>query len=217
MFTSIELVWSSALWCFLGRYTVLKHWSGCLSEDCCWWSLIRNASRVFQHHVMELSLDLFSDKVRSRSVIWHRLFGLVSDDRRTDAWGCYSLAGWQASTLLTDAWWDRNRHAAKTSRTLSPSTSWSKAEACFSLYEDVNRERSSSTNLYLHISHERKADDLSKWKITSTRLNGAHAWRTPACVCVCVLEVPNGSSRWSWLGGWCRIVVWGGGGGGDGW
>ncbi len=30
-FTSIELVWSSALWCFLGRYAVLKHWSGCLS------------------------------------------------------------------------------------------------------------------------------------------------------------------------------------------
>lgn len=184
MFISIELVWSSARGCFLGRYTVLKHWSGCLS--------LKTAVGDAWFHTKHVTCFPAScNGVIARFGQWQGqkqvcdLTQIVWADRRTHAWGCYPLAGWQASTLLTDAWWDRNSHAAKTS------TSWSKAKACFSLYEDINRERLRSANQYLHISHERKADDLSKWKITSTRLNGAHAWRTPACV----WEVPNGSSQ----------------------
>lgn len=54
------------------------------------------------------------------------------------------------------------------------------------LYEVVKSKWSCSANQYLYISHERIADDLSKWKITSIRLNRAYAWRTRVCVCVCV-------------------------------
>lgn len=123
---------------------------------------------------------------------------------------CQHDTGWQASLLLTNAWWARNSATPAARSNLQDALRISKPFTIHKrifgkktlsnlrrggseakqrpvshcrLYEVVKSKWSCSANQYLHILHERIADDLSEWKITSIRLNRAYAWRTRVCVC----------------------------------